>query len=227
MKTLKTIIAFTLLTLITSTANAAVKVGSFVGTWKASITYAAGDLITYSNKTFLSLVAKNKNKNPDSNTKAWQVMGSVGGATGPRGPAGANGLTGPIGYTGPAGATGLTGPAGAGVVSAPCVLADLEGVWTIAVNGMVSNTTSECVFTINSTGTFTNGICSNVVDFNTKIYPLSGTASIISQCLASFTVVMPYGTVYSRGQVSRGRDTLIGTFVDTTGDHGTYSGARY
>ena len=37
-----------------STAQAVVKVGSFVGIWKASITYAAGDLITYNNKTFLS-----------------------------------------------------------------------------------------------------------------------------------------------------------------------------
>ena len=61
-----------------STAQAAVKLGSYVGIWKASTVYAAGDLITYSNKTFLSLVAKNKAKNPNSNPKAWQVLGGVG-----------------------------------------------------------------------------------------------------------------------------------------------------
>lgn len=168
-------------------------------------------------------IGKTGPRGPIGKTGPAGIVGSIG-------PKGDMGTTGPQGITGPAGITGPIGekgPAGVGVVSAPCVLADLEGVWTIAVNGMVSNTTTECVFTINSTGTFTNGVCSNVLDFNTKIYPLSGTASIISQCLANFTVVMPYGTVYSRGQVSRGRDTLIGTFVDTTGDHGTYSGARY
>jgi hypothetical protein len=78
-------LAFSPLTI--STAQAAVKIGSYVGNWKPSITYAGGDLITYSNKTFLSLVAKNKAKDPNSNPKAWQVfgggsIGSLGTATG-------------------------------------------------------------------------------------------------------------------------------------------------
>jgi hypothetical protein len=81
---------FTLLLLLTSiSANAAVKVGSYFGNWSAKTTYSAGDLITYSNKTFLSLVVKNKNKNPNSNPKAWQLFGGIStGAQGPQGPAG-------------------------------------------------------------------------------------------------------------------------------------------
>ena len=50
---------------ISSAQAAAVKVGSYVGIWNAKTSYAAGDLITLNDKTFLSLVAKNKNKNPN------------------------------------------------------------------------------------------------------------------------------------------------------------------
>ena len=95
-----------------STAQAAVKVGYYVGNWKASGTYVAGDLITYSNKTFLSLV-KNKNKNPSSNPKAWQILGGVAadgvGVIGPQGYQGIAGSQGPQGYQG---LTGLTGQQG-------------------------------------------------------------------------------------------------------------------
>jgi hypothetical protein len=94
-----------------TTAQAAVKVGSYVGNWKASTTYVAGDLITYSNKTFLSLV-KNKAKDPIKNPKVWQVLGGVGadgvGVIGPQGPAG---LQGPIGLTGLKGDAGPVGTA--------------------------------------------------------------------------------------------------------------------
>ena len=106
-----------------STAQAAVKVGSYFGNWKPGITYAAGDLITYSNKTFLSLVAKNKAKDPTKNPRVWQVLGGVGadgvgGVTGPQGlpgvqgVAGAQGAAGTNGIAGAKGDTGLTGAAG-------------------------------------------------------------------------------------------------------------------
>jgi hypothetical protein len=98
-----------------STAQAAVKVGSYVGTWKASAIYVAGDLITFSDKTFLSL-AKNKSKNPNSNPKVWQVLGGVGadglGVIGPQGLQGIQGVAGPIGATGIQGPIGLTGAIG-------------------------------------------------------------------------------------------------------------------
>jgi hypothetical protein len=93
-----------LLLLASISANAVVKVGSYFGNWSAKTSYAAGDLITYSDKTFLSL-AKNKNKNPTKTPTAWQLLGGVG--------AGSIGLTGSQGLQGPKGDTGLTGDTGA------------------------------------------------------------------------------------------------------------------
>jgi hypothetical protein len=102
-----------------SKAQAAVKVGSYVGTWRASTIYVAGDLITFSNKTFLSLV-KNKAKDPIKNPKVWQVLGGVGadgvGVIGSQGLPGVQGVAGPKGDTGlqgPIGANGAVGPQGA------------------------------------------------------------------------------------------------------------------
>ncbi len=105
------------------TAQAAVKLGSYYGGWTATVTYAAGDVVTFSNKTYLSLITANKNKKPDTATTAWQVLGL--GATGPQGPqgvAGPKGLKGDTGNIGPIGPQGIqgvkgdrgaTGPAGA------------------------------------------------------------------------------------------------------------------
>jgi hypothetical protein len=225
MKTLKTIIAFTLLTTITCTANAAVKVGSFVGTWKASITYAAGDLITYSNKTFLSLVAKNKNKNPDSNTKAWQVMGSVGGATGPRGPAGATGLTGPVGNTGLSGAIGLTGPAGAGVVLRDCVQSDLTGPWIFVVNKSNSAGVSVCFADFNGSGNASSAQCTDIHSgFSANG---TGNGTIKPDCLVTFNFNTNAGeSIYAEAMLSRGKDTFIGYYNNNFGDYGTFNAAR-
>jgi hypothetical protein len=132
-----------------SNAQAAVKVGSYVGTWKASITYAAGDLITYSDKTFLSL-AKNKNKNPNFNPKVWQVLGGVGvdgvGLIGPQGIQGIQGVTatqGPIGLPGlqgVAGPIGLTGLDGAKGIQGTTGLIGPAGVaGTDGVDGVIGS----------------------------------------------------------------------------------------
>jgi hypothetical protein len=107
-------------TLSIFTVQAAVKVGSYVGNWKPSITYAVGDLITYSNKTFISLVAKNKAKDPLKNPKVWQLLAGVGadgvdgaiGSQGDIGSKGDTGLQGPIGLTGPSGTNGVDGVVG-------------------------------------------------------------------------------------------------------------------
>jgi hypothetical protein len=216
MKNLKKILAFTLLALITSTANAAVKVGSFVGTWKASITYAAGDLITYSNKTFLSLVAKNKNKNPDSNTKAWQVMGSVGGVAGPRGPAGATGLTGPIGNT---------GPAGAGVVLRDCVQSDLTGPWIFVVNKSNSAGVSVCFADFNGSGNASSAQCTDIRSgFSANG---TGNGTIKPDCLVTFNFNTNTGeSIYAEAMLSRGKDTFIGYYNNNFGDYGTFNAAR-
>ena len=102
--------AITCLCLNVQTAQAAVKLGSYYGAWTNTDTYAAGDVITFNNKTYLSLVAGNKNKNPSTVVTAWQVLGL--GATGPQGSKGDTGLQGPIGLTGLKGDTGLQGPIG-------------------------------------------------------------------------------------------------------------------
>lgn len=129
-----------------STAQAAVKVGSYVGNWKASATYVAGDLITYSNKTFISLVAKNKAKNPNSNPKVWQVLGGVGadgvgiigpqgvvGNVGSQGSIGLTGATGPQGSQGLIGLTGATGPQGP--AAGPRGFTGLTGIQGVAGAG--------------------------------------------------------------------------------------------
>ncbi len=109
---------------ISNVQAAAVKVGSYVGIWIATTSYVAGDLVTYNNKTFLSLVATNKNKNPDKTPTAWQLLGGVGamglqgaigltGATGAQGVKGDTGLTGSQGLQGIQGDTGIQGSVGA------------------------------------------------------------------------------------------------------------------
>jgi hypothetical protein len=103
-----------LLLLTSISANAAVKVGSYFGNWSAKINYGAGDLITFNDKTFLSLIPRNLNKSPDTNPPFWQLLGGVGlqgvpgaiGATGPQGQVGAKGESGSQGLQGNQGAPG-------------------------------------------------------------------------------------------------------------------------
>lgn len=95
--------------------QAAVKIGSYYESWTAATTYGAGDVVTFKNKTYLSLIAVNKGKNPTTATAAWKVLGVVNGSVGPQGPVGATGSVGPqgsVGATGPAGPVGPRGPAG-------------------------------------------------------------------------------------------------------------------
>ena len=77
---LRNIALFALLCLCINvqTAQAAVKLGSYYGKWASTETYAAGDVVTFTNKTYLSLIAANKNKNPAKVIKAWQVLGTDG-----------------------------------------------------------------------------------------------------------------------------------------------------
>ena len=90
-----------------ASANAAsIAMGPYFGTWSSSTTYAAGNVVTYSSSTYLSLVASNKGKVPSASTSAaaWQLIGGAGsvGPAGPQGPTGAPGATGPAGPQGPA-----------------------------------------------------------------------------------------------------------------------------
>ena len=88
-------------------ANAAVTINQYIGAWSATSTYAVGNIVTYSNQTYLALAAVAKNKIPNINPASWQLLGSN--VTGPQGP---QGLQGPAGATGPAGPQGIQGIAG-------------------------------------------------------------------------------------------------------------------
>ena len=69
------LVILTCLTLSVETAQAAVKLGSYYGGWVSTETYATGDVITLSDKVYLSLVAANTNNNPETATTAWQLLG--------------------------------------------------------------------------------------------------------------------------------------------------------
>jgi hypothetical protein len=98
MKTLKLLLLLS--TFIVSTiANAAsIAMGPYFGAWSSTTTYAAGNVVIYSNATYLSLVASNKNKIPSASTSAtsWQLIGGAG-SVGPQGPAGVQGIQGVAG----------------------------------------------------------------------------------------------------------------------------------
>ena len=68
-------VILTCLTLSVETVQAAVKLGSYYGGWVSTETYVAGDVITLSDKVYLSLVAANTNNNPETATTAWQLLG--------------------------------------------------------------------------------------------------------------------------------------------------------
>ncbi len=104
---LKKVLFFGLL-VATIVANAAVTINQYIGAWSATATYAAGNIVTYSNQTYLALAAVAKNKIPNVNPASWQLLGSN--VTGPQGP---QGLQGPAGATGPGGPQGIQGLQGA------------------------------------------------------------------------------------------------------------------
>lgn len=154
------------------TAQAEFKLGSYYGKWAATATYAAGDVVTFNNITYLSLIAANKSKNPVKAIKAWQVLGP--GSIGPQGPQGLQGIvgvkgeTGAIGLQGPQGVAGPKGDTGAaGIDSKGTATGDMQwwnGKAWVSIPVGANNTklknckgvptwvTSGCVFAIGDTG---------------------------------------------------------------------------
>ncbi len=67
-----------LLLLLVTTVNAATTVSAYAGTYGSTTTYVAGDLVTYNNQTFLSLVSGNKGNTPPNNSSNgfWQIIGA-------------------------------------------------------------------------------------------------------------------------------------------------------
>ena len=79
----------------------------YQGTWSSGVSYSVGDVVEYSNGSYVCRSA-NSNNTPFSGSTYWQVVSNAGTAGGP-GPAGAAGPQGPSGPTGPAGSTILYG----------------------------------------------------------------------------------------------------------------------
>ncbi len=112
--------------------KAEVKLGYYYDSWLSTVTYSAGDVVTYKSKTYLSAIAANKGKSPEAVTTAWKVLGIVAATApvGPQGPAGPQGATGQVGPQGPVGAMGPAGPVGprgsAGVPQAGNDVGDMQ-----------------------------------------------------------------------------------------------------
>lgn len=79
----------------------------YQGTWSSGVSYSVGDVVEYSNGSYVCRSA-NSGNTPSSGSSYWQVISNAGTAGGP-GPAGAAGAVGPLGPIGPAGATILYG----------------------------------------------------------------------------------------------------------------------
>lgn len=85
--------------------------------WAATSTYSAGDTVSFSGSSFLSLIDNNTGNPPASSAIVWRPVaikgeGGVTGATGPTGSAGQPGVTGATGSTGATGLPGVTGATG-------------------------------------------------------------------------------------------------------------------
>ncbi|MCX7085289.1 MAG: hypothetical protein NTY69_07080 [Methylococcales bacterium] len=125
--------------MLTSTAQAAINLGPYYGTWNANTTYPVGSLITEKDQTYIAII-KNKNKSVSANTDKWKLLGSVitglngvqgiqgpKGDTGAKGEQGIQGLAGPQGIQGEQGIQGLQGPRGpAGLPQAGNNVGDMQ-----------------------------------------------------------------------------------------------------
>jgi hypothetical protein len=90
-----------------------VKITNFEGAWSSSVSYGAGDVVTYKGASYVALLGS-KNVLP-TDTTDWALLDAPG-ATGPQGP---QGPVGPAGAQGPGGAAGAAGPAGPAGVAGP------------------------------------------------------------------------------------------------------------
>ncbi|SFS09559.1 TGF-beta propeptide [Granulicella pectinivorans] len=84
----------------------------YQGTYSSTANYAANDIVSYQNSSYISLIASNHGNTPAFSPAQWGILalGAVG-ATGPTGSTGPAGQQGPPGF-GVAGTPGTTGPQG-------------------------------------------------------------------------------------------------------------------
>jgi len=68
--------------------------------------------VTHDGSSWVAITGGNVGNEPDLSLSNWQMIASMGRATGSTGPTGPQGATGATGNTGTQGVTGATGPAG-------------------------------------------------------------------------------------------------------------------
>jgi hypothetical protein len=104
---------------------------NLTGSYSATNSYSIGDVVTYNNSSYASLVASNHGQAPNISPTYWMLLAAQGPA-GATGTPGATGSTGPQGSQGPTGAAGPQGPAGPiGATGAPGM--NFRGQWSPSV----------------------------------------------------------------------------------------------
>ena len=169
----------------------------------------------------------------------------VQGPTGVQGPIGKKGLVGKKGLKGdkglqgegPAGQTGDKGDKGTigsrGDVGplnplSPIITCgdatQLVGGWFGVINGVASESTQECLIRADSSGNLT-GSCQDVRSNDYLSVISSGSSTFNNQCVVSLTITFTNGAIAtSRSMINKAGDTLIGTYKNSLGDYGTFSG---
>lgn len=90
-----------------SSAHAATPISKYMGDWNQANKYRPGQVVTYSQATWLCIAKQCLGDQPGAKPDAWITLGSNGqGVPGPQGPKGDTGPQGPQGPQGPAGAGG-------------------------------------------------------------------------------------------------------------------------
>jgi hypothetical protein len=144
---------------------------TFKGSWDASVTYNAKDVVFFSGSSWFCLAGANKGDIPTLYPNEWSMLAQKGdtGATGPQGPKGDKGdtgATGPQGAQGSQGAKGDTGMQGpAGSTGSQGAKGDAgTGSWTPVMTGGVTTTdNSTFIRTTGGTG-----------DWDAQVYSVQG-----------------------------------------------------
>lgn len=107
-----------------------------------------------------------------------------------------------------------------------CEPNNLTGTWGGSLASSVYGFASACLVTIAPGGSVSSGACYDSLTFEMRSI-LSGTASVGANCIATFTLGFEdTTTVYAIGMLSKNRDTVVGTYNDTTDDTGSFSIAK-
>ena len=99
----------------------------------------------------------------------------------------------------------------------------LVGGWFGVINGVASETIRECAIRVDSSGNLT-GSCQDIHNTNSLIIR-SGSIKFNNQCVVSFTMNYTNGVIAtSSAMINKAGDIVIGTYENSQGDYGTFSG---